>query len=128
MSIPATNPSAFVFDGSAAEYNIYLDQGASWSKTLLLKKADGFSKDLTGYTAKAQIRDRIGDEDVIAEITTTFVPPRKNGELVISLTHEETAEFEFFDAVWDLFITSPDGVKSKLLKGYVRNDLAVTRE
>jgi hypothetical protein len=128
MSIPSTNPVALTFDGNSAEYNINLDQGASWSKTLFLKKADGFPKDLTGYTAKAQIRYRVEDEDIVAEITTLFVPPRKNGELILSLTHEETSEFEFFSAVWDLFITSPDGTKSKLLKGCVLNNLAVTRE
>lgn len=127
MSIPSTNPVALTFDGNSAEYNIHLDQGASWSKTLFLKKADGFPKDLTGYTAKAQIRTNI-DGDLIEDITTTFVPPRKNGELVLSLSPEQTGEFEFYIAVWDLFITSPDGVKSKLLRGYVKNNRSVTRE
>lgn len=127
MSIPSTNPVALTFDGNSAEYNINLDQGASWSKTLFLKKADGFPKDLTGYTAKAQIRTNI-DGDLIEDITTTFVPPRKNGELVLSLSPEQTGEFEFYIAVWDLFITSPDGVKSKLLRGYVKNNRSVTRE
>lgn len=127
MSIPSTNPVALTFDGNSAEYNINLDQGASWSKTLFLKKADGFPKDLAGYTAKAQIRTNI-DGDLIEDITTTFVPPRKNGELVLSLSPEQTGEFEFYIAVWDLFITSPDGVKSKLLRGYVKNNRSVTRE
>ena len=119
--------TTITLDGTAAEYNIHLDQGASWSKTILLKKLDGFPKDLAGYTAKAQIRTNI-DGDLIEDITTTFVPPRKNGELVLSLSPEQTGEFEFYIAVWDLFITSPDGVKSKLLRGYVKNNRSVTRE
>lgn len=120
--------STIQLGGTAAEYNLEFEQGASWSKTLSFKKTTGFPKDLTGYTAKAQIRAKVDSEEVIAEITATFVLPRKNGKLVLSLTAEETLAFTFFTAVWDLFVTSPDDIKSKVLKGTVVNHLTVTRE
>lgn len=115
-------------DGAAAEYNFDLEQGTSWSKTLTLQKTNGFPKDLTGYTAKAQIRSKVEDEEVLAEITTRFILPRKYGQLVLSLTAEETMAITVYSAVWDLIVTSPDGIKSKLLKGTVFNHLTVTRE
>lgn len=120
--------STIQLGGTAAEYPLEFEQGASWSKTLYLQKTTGFPKDLTGYTAKAQIRSKVESEEVIAEITTRFVLPRKYGQLVLSLTAEETLAFTFYTAVWDLFITSPEGIKSKLLKGSVLNHLTVTRD
>lgn len=113
---------------TAAKYDLDIEQGASFSKTLYLTKSNGFPKDLAGYSGIAQIRDKASATDVIADIGVSFVAPRSSGVIVLSLTKEQTTEFEFYTAVWDMFIESPDGVRSKILKGTVTNNASVTRE
>lgn len=113
---------------AAAKYDIDIEQGATWRKTFRLLKSNNFAKDLTGYTAKAQFRAKASSEDILAELDVKFVSPRKCGKIVLSLTPEETAAFTFYTAVWDLFLTSPNGVHSKLLKGTVTVYETVTKE
>ena len=44
---------------TAAKYDLDIEQGASFSKTLYLTKSNGFPKDLAGYSGIAQIRIRL---------------------------------------------------------------------
>lgn len=112
---------------SAAKLDIIIEQGASWKKTLALVKSNKQPKSLVGYTGKAQIRVKPESTEVLEEFTVEFLAPRTSGKLSFSLTDEETALLTFTTAAYDLFITSPTGIRTKLVKGSVTVTPSITK-
>lgn len=111
----------------AAKYDITLEQNASWKKTILVSKENKQPKSLVGYTGKAQIRSTPESTLVLEEFHLEFVEPRTSGRVSFSLSATETAALVFTTAAYDLFIVSPTGIKSKLLKGSVTVVPSVTK-
>jgi hypothetical protein len=54
---------------TAGIYNIICEQGATFTKSLLWE-ANSTPVDLTGYTAKMQVRTNLGAASVIVELST----------------------------------------------------------
>jgi hypothetical protein len=108
----------------AARYLIRIEQGATWQTALTLRDTD-----LTGYTARMQIRATIDSDTVLVELTTgdgiTIDGPA--GQIALLLTNEQTAALDWTDGVYDLELTDPDGNVTRLLKGPVEVDPEVTR-
>lgn len=111
---------------AAGVYNLVIEQGATF--TLPIK----VTMDLTGYSARMQIRSEVGSPT--AHLTLTSAPA---GGIVISAgATESTIEltipattssaFTFTKGVYDLEITSSGGVVTRLLKGTVVVDPEVT--
>jgi hypothetical protein len=114
----------------AASYNVVIEQGATWSLILSLKKPNKLPVDLTGYTVKCQIRKPPnfddGEAEVIAEPVGTVLDPAKDGVLTLILAKEVTAELDFTTAEYDVFVKSATGETSKLLKGKAEFQRSVT--
>ena len=87
---------------------------------------DGSAADLTGYTAKAQIRRHYADyePDVAVEIGVTIVLPN---QISLSIPRNITRMLGG-GYVWDLQIESGDGIVTTILAGPVGVRLEVTRE
>lgn len=107
-----------------ADLNIY--QGDDFGATVSVLQ-DGAPADLTGYTARAQIRQDVADRrgEVIAEITAAV----STSYILLSLTHEQTTALRVRSGryVWDLEITSPDAQITTILAGGVTITSEVTR-
>src|SRR6476659_7821206 len=58
----------------AAHQNLDCDQGAKFSQSLLWKDGDGAVIDLTGYTARMEIRSEIASADIILTLETNPKP------------------------------------------------------
>lgn len=112
---------------AAAKFDIVLEQGETWVKTIRVLTNKNFPKNLVGYYGRAQIRAKAGDATIIASFAVRFVEPRKSGKVVLSLTSSQTMAFTFCNAAWDFFVTSPGGIDSKLLKGTVTVGSTVTK-
>ena len=68
-------------------------------------------KDLTGYTARAQIRGTHADNDVWFDIPGITIDPA--GVITLNIPAEATADPVWLrrtDGVWDLYLTNPDSV------------------
>jgi hypothetical protein len=80
--------------------------------------------DITGYTAQAQIRRAVADADpeVAATITCTVQSP----EVLLSIPHAVTATLTG-KYVWDLQLTSPEGMVKTVMAGKVSVTQEVTR-
>lgn len=108
----------------AARYLIRIEQGATWKPVLTLRDTD-----LTGYTARMQIRADIDAADVLVELTTgdgiTINGPA--GQITLLLDDTQTAALDWCDGVYDLELIDPDGNVMRLLKGPVEVDPEVTR-
>ncbi len=121
---------AATYDFSIANAS-HIEQGATFDVTLTwLDDADA-PIDLTGYTARMQIRQTIGAVTTLAELTTEndkIVLGDEDGTIRLLLADEETEDYVWTNpAVYDLELVSPAGVVTRLFKGKVELDPEVTR-
>lgn len=115
---------------TAALLNLELDKGSTWKHTFKLNQGkSSVPMDLTGYTAKMQIRKSATSPTVLFELSTL------NGRLIIEhpgvlkilVTDEDTGDMTFNSAVYDLEITSADGETTRIVQGTITATQQVTR-
>lgn len=106
---------------TAAKYDFVLEEGAEFRRVLTWK-VDDVAVNVTGYTAKMQIRTKPGG-DLILEALSTGVSPRitlggSAGTITIVIPGSATTGLEFATGVYDLELTTGTTVR-RLLKGNV---------
>jgi hypothetical protein len=112
---------------AAATHNITIEQGATFLRTLTLKNSDDTPFDLTGYTARGQIRRNHRSGNVAASFTCTITDPTA-GEIQIKLTAATTADLPIYDHVYDIEIElTAASTVSRILEGTVTVSPEVTR-
>jgi hypothetical protein len=103
----------------AGIYNITCEQGSTFSRTFTIQQPDGTVYDLTGFSARMQIR-----RDFDAS-TAMFTASSQNGHITMSvlfgeinvdISAAETAAITR-DGVYDLEIYDQEGVVYKVVKG-----------
>ena len=102
-----------------------LEQGASFTTTVTVNGSDGSPTNLLNYTAAAQLRKSY--YSTTANNFTVTVSNAAAGELTMAMTAANTANLTPGRAVYDLLITSPTGVKTRVVEGIVTILPAVTR-
>jgi hypothetical protein len=107
---------------SREDLSVYQGDDHSWVVTV--RNQDGTPADITGYTARAQIRRAVADSDpiVVAEMASSVASPVVN----LSLTRTQTATMNG-RYVWDLQLTSDTGTVTTILAGNVNVKPEVTR-
>lgn len=112
-----------------ATYNFFIKQGATFSKKFILYQADGNFYDLTGYTARMDIREKTASKDPMISLTTEngriSITAPSRGTFYLLLSATETADLKL-SGVYDLELISGSTVLCPL-KGEVRLILEVTR-
>lgn len=95
-------------------------QGADWSVTLTVSDENGNPKDLSGYSAKMQVRAE-PNSSVLIELTSTpaagITVTGVSGTIGIVMTAAETAALTFQHGIYDVMLTSGAGVVTYLLRG-----------
>lgn len=115
---------------AAAPYDITIEQGATWRTTLTVKDATGTTVDLTGYTARMQIRPSVESTTVLLELNTTgsgITVTGPAGQIALLITATATTGINWTGAVYDLELTAPSGDVTRLLQGRVTLSPEVTR-
>ena len=113
----------------AGVYNINLDQGATFRRSIVVKNPDGSLYDMTNHTARMQIRSEIDSETVMIELTTEngrIALGGTDGTIELTIDADDTENLQY-DGVYDLELVSNSGAVNRLLKGIVRVDYEVTR-
>ncbi len=112
---------------SAGKHNIIIDQGSDFAIQLIIKEND-VVKDITGYSARAEMRaDKTSTATVEATFTCTITNPTGGAlkmELSNSITKNITPAIYFYDL--ELF-TVADAAVSRLLEGSVTVTPEITR-
>lgn len=110
-------------------YNLSFTTGDTVEFEVALKNPDESPKDLTGYTAKAQIRSTTAAADVLAEFNVVGSLD-STGKIRLRLESTQTEVFRATpQGVWDLEVTkTADLTKLTILTGTVRTTPDVTRE
>jgi len=86
-------------------------------------------KDLTGYTARMQIREDIDDATEILELLspTDINISIADARITVTIADTVTETFDFEEAVYDLELESSTGETTRLLEGTVTLSKEVTR-
>ena len=111
---------------SAATYNFNLDQGADFVLEMIMKE-DGAVKDLSGYSARAQMRKTKDSTEVTATFTCSVVDPAA-GKIRMSMTNATTGAITAGVYFYDLEIfTDSDAFVLRLIQGQATVTREITR-
>ena len=127
---------------SAGKYSFTVEQGATVDFEIQYKDSSNVPIDLSGYTARMQIRSDYADNTntLIASLTTvpdvdgtglnmsgsSGTTPIQSGSIGIYISAASSSAFTFNEAKYDLEIVS-GSVVTRLLEGCVRLKKEVTR-
>lgn len=105
--------------------NLSIDQGSTFTSTITVEASNGLVFDLTGYTARGQIRKTYSSASAV-DFTTSIADP-ESGEITIGVDAETTAEMKPGRYQFDVEIVN-DTVVQRVIEGQVEVNPRVTRE
>lgn len=110
----------------ATVQNLIIDARGVVSGDVQLIGADDQPLNLTGYTARANVKGKYSDPAPLAVFTCTVDGPV--GTVSWRMDKTETAKLQSVttECVWDLWLDDPDGVPDPILRGSVRVNRAVS--
>lgn len=106
--------------------NIPIDQGSDFSSDVTVEGSDGIVFNLTGYTARGQIRKSYASTTKVPFVTSINTP--SNGKITISLSSATTAAMKPGRYVYDIEIVHTGTHKvTRVVEGQVEVNPRVTR-
>lgn len=118
---------------------LYIDQGATYSNLIVWTDSTGAAKNLYSYSAKMELRASYASNTAVTTLSTANgeITTSSDGKITLFLDAERTAALPVdytqtakppkTEYVYDLELTSPDGVTIRLLYGTVVVTGEVTR-
>jgi hypothetical protein len=113
----------------AGQKNFEVDQNATFSFVIEYKDNNGDAIDLTGASAKMQVRDTKGGAKLAVTLTSPsggIVVDPVNGKLTIKMTPTQTNKLFYPKSSYDLMVVDSNGNKIKLLEGFMTLNRSVT--
>lgn len=115
----------------AGIWNILADQGATFQRVVTWKDADNIAQNLTGFTARMQVRDTTDDTDG-SVLTLTTENSRITlggvaGTISLLVDASTMAALTANQYVYDLELISSAGIVTRLVQGTFIVDPEVTR-
>lgn len=115
---------------AAATYDFEIEQGTTLLKPIVWKDSAGTAVNLTGYSAKMQIRKSVSSDDVLLELSTTnsklSITPL-TGTITLIFSAATTAAIDWSRGKYDLELTSGDGTVTRLIEGEITVSKEITR-
>lgn len=117
---------------TAGKHNITIEQGSTWTMTLTLYEDEAKTTplDLTGYTARMQIRSFKESSTILDEFTTEnggiTISGANSNIMTITASATDTEAYSFRTGVYDLEIVL-SGVVARIMEGDVEVSFEVTR-
>lgn len=116
---------------SAGKVNLLIEEKATFKRTFIWKDGNGRRVNLTGYTAKLQVRETKTSNTVLLELSTDTSAIQLGGAagtIVVNMTPVETDSLypTWEKGFYDLVLTAPDGTKIRLVEGTIRVSVGVT--
>lgn len=109
-------------------YNITIEQGATFSRTITVTNPDETPYDLTGFTARMHIRRDVSASSIMMQLTTEngrILLEGSDGEVKLYISAADTATIDR-NGVYDLELVSA-GEVHRLIRGAVHLIPEVTR-
>ena len=113
----------------AVSYNVTIDQGADWYLDVTYDNPNGTPVNLTSYTAALQLRSLPESATAVLSLSTGsgITITGATGLVAISATATQTRAIDEGTYYYDLEITSPAGVVTRLVQGQAVVTPEVTR-
>ena len=116
---------------SPAYYSMTIYQGADFAKLFTwLTGSPSVAVNLTGYTARMQIREEFFSADPLITLTTEnggITLGGAAGTILVEMTDVETRDLSFVNGVYDVELISGAGVVTRILMGAAILSPEVTR-
>lgn len=116
---------------AASKLNLpIVEKGATYRHTLFWKDSSNVAIDLTGCTAKLQVRESVDSDIVIVELSTAnnrIIIDHNLGKIDLFISDEDTTVLDGFGGVYDLEIYQPNGDTTRLIEGRMTFKSEVTR-
>jgi hypothetical protein len=115
----------------AAQYDFEVEQGATLLKAFVWKDSQGVPVDVTGYTAKMQVRSSALSDTVLLELSTAnqrIVLGGPQGLITMVFAPATTTGLAWRRGKYDLELTSPNGTVTRFLAGQLSLVREITRE
>jgi len=115
------------------QYTLNIYKGATLDITFTWKDSAGNPVDLTGYTARLQVRESVDAVAILLELTTTLVAGSgivlggAAGTIQLVAPATSTDDYTWDEGVYDLELVSGTGVVTRLLQGPAKAWHEVTR-
>ena len=109
----------------AAFSDIVIEQGATFNTTINVEDTAGAAINLYGYTANSMMRKSYYSSS--ATTITSTVTGTANGEITLTVSATNTAALTPGRYVYDVIITSPTSVVTRVVEGIVTVLPSVTR-
>lgn len=106
----------------ATRVSLVLDQGSTFETTIDLTDSNGNPLDVTGMSARSQMRRSFTSSNAV-----TFTTTLANGSLVLSLTATETANIESGRYVYDVELVDASNNVARIIEGIATITPEVTR-
>lgn len=118
-------------EAQAGKLNIVIEQGTTFNPVLTYtdNSEPAVPINLTGYTARMQIRLKQTDTNFIEELTdgNGITLGGAAGTIALFISDTDTAAFTFTNAVYDLELIDGSGIVIRLLTGTVTLSTETTR-
>jgi len=116
----------------AQRKNLHLDQGSDFRHTFLYREPDGETPiDLTGFTARAQVRESIWSATPLYEATTETagleISDPVAGKVVLTIAGSVSEAWLADQAVYDIEVVDASSKPSRIVQGTIYIDRESTR-
>lgn len=114
----------------AAFHHLVIDQGATLRESFTYKDSDNAVVDLTGYTARSQVRSSYTSATTILNLTSqagTLTITANTGTIAFNVSATTTAALTPGNYVWDLELVDATGIVTRLVGGTCTVTPEVTR-
>jgi hypothetical protein len=117
------------YNGLVVYQGATFDVTFTWRQPVVSPATVGTPVDLSGYTARMQIRQSVASTDTLLELTTEdggITLGGTDGTITLAIDAADTAAVTWTSGVWDLEMVIGDSV-TRLLYGRIKVSKEVTR-
>lgn len=105
--------------------NLVLYTGVDFDQIFELSNNDNSPYNITGYTVSSHLKKN-SSSNISTQFTSSIIN-QSSGKVKIELSSAQTAEIKPGIYQYDLILTSPQGIKTKVIEGEVFVKRSVTR-
>lgn len=120
--------TSFVDTKRAVKYDLVIEQGTDLNMPVNLVDEDGVAISMSAYTAKLQVREYIGSDTVLYEMSTENAKiDVATGVLILQFAEADFVGADWSYGVYDLEIEGPSGDRERIMQGLFTIDPEVTQ-
>ena len=111
---------------AAGKHNFTIEQGSTFNREITVQE-NSQALNLTGYSARMQMRSTHDSSTIALTITASVANPASQGKINLTAAATATAAVEEGIYVYDLEIESSAGTVTRILEGTITVTPEVTR-